>query len=180
MAKNDDELSATCRAGCDIARSGRPGPCVTAAPKDVQQHIGTCKGEGLLEFRGFDQRKIAREARKLSKKNAKDFFRILGGSNRPLIYAGGGIINSNASEALREFSNSFGIPAVTTLMGIGSIDTTSPLSLHMLGMHGTAYANYAVEDCDFLIAIGARFDDRVAGNVAEFAPKTQLISVVSP
>ncbi|MDK1022464.1 MAG: biosynthetic-type acetolactate synthase large subunit [Candidatus Hydrogenedentes bacterium] len=176
LVKDEDELEATIRSAFDIARSGRPGPVVIDIPKDVQQHVGTFKGEGLLEFRGFDQRKIARETRKLSKKNVKDFFRILGGSSRPLIYAGGGIINSNASEALREFSNTFGIPAVTTLMGIGSIDTTSRLSMHMLGMHGTAYANYAVEDCDFLIAIGSRFDDRVAGNVAEFAPNTKNIA----
>ncbi len=176
LVKNEDELEATIRSAFDIARSGRPGPVVIDVPKDVQQHVGTFKGEGLLEFRGFDQRKSAREARKLSKNKAKDFFRMLSGSDRPLIYAGGGIINSNAAEALREFSNTLGIPAVTTLMGIGSVDTTGPLSMHMLGMHGTAYANYAVEDCDFLIAIGARFDDRVAGSVAEFAPNTRNIA----
>ncbi len=176
LVENEEELEATIRSAFDIARSGRPGPVVIDVPKDVQQHIGTFKGEGLLEFRGFDQRKIARDIRKLPRKNAMEFFRILGESDRPLIYAGGGVINSNAAETLREFSNSFGIPAVTTLMGIGSIDTTSPLSLHMLGMHGTAYANYAVEDCDFLIAVGARFDDRVAGNVAEFAPNARNIA----
>ena len=81
-------------------------------------------------------------------------------SKRPLIYAGGGVINGNASGVLREFSTAFDLPVTTTLMGIGAVDTTSPLSLHMLGMHGTASANYAVEDCDFLIAVGARFDDR--------------------
>lgn len=112
----------------------------------------------------------------MPRKDAKDFFRILGESDRPLIYAGGGVINSNAAETLREFSDTFGIPAVTTLMGIGSVDTTSRLSQHMLGMHGTAYANYAVEDCDFLISVGARFDDRVAGNVAEFAPNVRNIA----
>jgi acetolactate synthase-1/2/3 large subunit len=91
-------------------------------------------------------------------------------SKRPLIYAGGGVINSNATDELREFAERFQIPVVTTLLGIGAMDTMNPLALHMLGMHGTAYANYAVEDCDFLIAVGSRFDDRVAGKVQDFAP----------
>ncbi len=176
LVKNEEDLEATVRSAFDIARAGRPGPVVIDLPKDVQQHVGTFKGEGLLDFRGFDQRKIARETRKLPKKSAKEFLRMLNASDRPLIYAGGGVINSDASGALREFSKAFGIPTVTTLMGIGAIDTTSPLSMHMLGMHGAAYANYAVEDCDFLIAVGARFDDRVAGNVAEFAPNTRNIA----
>src|SRR5262249_55248980 len=76
----------------------------------------------------------------------------------------------------REFASRFGIPVVTTLMGIGAVDTYSPLSYHMLGMHGAAYANYAVEDCDFLIAVAARFDDRVAGKPKEFAPRSRFIA----
>src|SRR5690606_14654807 len=95
---------------------------------------------------------------------------------RPLIYAGGGVVLANAASELRELSALFGIPVVTTLMGIGSVDTTSPLSMRMLGMHGTAFANYAVEDCDFLITLGARFDDRVAGNPAKFAPRARAIA----
>src|SRR5438876_7346894 len=104
------------------------------------------------------------------------FFDILRKSERPLIYAGGGVIKSDAARDLRRFATTLKIPVVTTLQAIGSFDTTHPLSLHMLGMHGTAYANYAVEDCDFLIAIGARFDDRVAGNAAKFAPNTNNIA----
>src|SRR4029077_4662312 len=92
----------------------------------------------------------------------------------PLIYAGGGVINGNAAAELRAFAKRFGIPVVTTLMGIGAVDTTSDLSLRMLGMHGTAFANYAVEDCDFLFAVGSRFDDRVAGKVKEFAPGAKV------
>jgi acetolactate synthase-1/2/3 large subunit len=101
---------------------------------------------------------------------------MLKDSRRPLIYAGGGVINGNASEQLREFAKQFQIPVVTTLMGIGSCDTTEALSLHMLGMHGTASANYAVDDCDFLIAVGARFDDRVAAVPTKFAPKAKCIA----
>jgi len=176
LVENEDDLEATIRSAFDIARSGRPGPVVIDVPKDVQQHMGPFRGEGLLSFPGFDKRKAGREARHLSKESALDFYRILRRSDRPLLYAGGGVIASGASEALREFADTFKIPVVTTLMGIGSVDTTDPLSLHLLGMHGTAYANYAVEDCDFLISVGARFDDRVAGNVATFAPNAKNIA----
>lgn len=176
LVKNEEDLEATVRSAFDIARSGRPGPVVIDVPKDVQQHFGIFKGEGLLEFRGFDQRKKVGEDRKLDKKNADKFFRMLKQSKRPLVYAGGGVIMGEAAKELRAFTKKFKLPAVTTLMGIGSVDTTDELSMHMLGMHGTAYANYAVEDCDFLISIGARFDDRVAGKVQEFAPNAKNIA----
>ncbi len=100
---------------------------------------------------------------------------MLGKAERPLLYCGGGVINGEAAPELRAFAERFGIPVVTTLMGIGAIDTTSDLSLQMLGMHGMAYANYAVEDCDFLFAVGSRFDDRVAGKVKEFAPHATIL-----
>ena len=96
--------------------------------------------------------------------------------NDLLIYAGGGVINGDASQELRAFADKFEIPVVTTLMGIGAYDTTKDRSLHMLGMHGTAFANYAVDDCDFLIAVGARFDDRVAAVPEKFAPKAKFIA----
>ena len=107
---------------------------------------------------------------------AAHFFAMLEESSRPLIYAGGGVINGNAGAALTEFATAFGVPVVTTLMGIGSLDTTHPLSMRMLGMHGAAFANYAVEDCDFLMAVGARFDDRVAGNPPKFASRAKFIA----
>jgi acetolactate synthase I/II/III large subunit len=100
---------------------------------------------------------------------AARFFAMLGESRRPLIYAGGGVINGNAADSLAVFARAFGIPVVTTLMGIGAYDTTDPMAMRMLGMHGAAFANYAVDDCDFLIAVGARFDDRVAGVPEKFA-----------
>src|SRR5258708_39721727 len=107
---------------------------------------------------------------------AARFFEMLGESERPLIYAGGGVINAGAASALTEFAAAFNIPVVTTLMGIGSVDTTSPSCLRMLGMHGTAFANYAVDDCDFLIAVGARFNDRVAGVPAMVAKNAKRIA----
>ncbi len=176
LVKDETQLEATMRSAFDIARSGRPGPVVVDIPKDVQQQMGLFRGEGLVEFRGYDTRKAASDAVKLTKARAERFFEILAASERPLVYAGGGVINGNAGPELREFCKTFGIPGVTTLLGIGSLDTTDPLSLHMLGMHGAAYANYAVEDCDFLIAVGARFDDRVAGKAQDFAPNAKNIA----
>ena len=112
----------------------------------------------------------------LGQPQCEAFFRLLAAARRPLIYAGGGVINANASEALRRFSDEYELPVCTTLMGIGCADTKTDRCLHMLGMHGTAYANYAVEDCDFLIAVGARFDDRVAGVPGAFAPNAKSIA----
>jgi acetolactate synthase-1/2/3 large subunit len=110
----------------------------------------------------------------LSDDRAQEFYRLLGESERPLLYVGGGLLNAHGARELRSFATRFQIPVVTTLLGIGAIETTDPLALRMLGMHGTAFANYAVEDCDFLIAVGARFDDRVAGKVKEFAPHAKI------
>jgi acetolactate synthase-1/2/3 large subunit len=113
---------------------------------------------------------------RLTEQDCAEFFDLLQQCERPLLCAGGGIISGDAAPQLREFSRIFQIPVVTTLMGIGSVDTTDRLSLHMLGMHGMAYANYGVMDCDFLITVGARFDDRVAGKVQEFAPKARFFA----
>ncbi|MDX9973136.1 MAG: biosynthetic-type acetolactate synthase large subunit [FCB group bacterium] len=176
LVSKEEELEATVRTAFEIARSGRPGPVVIDMPKDVQNYTGEFKGEGYLEFRGYEKRMAELRAARVNKEEAAEFFRMLGESERPLIYAGGGIINSNAADELRAFAKRFQIPVVTTLMGIGAMDTDDELALHMLGMHGTPYANYAVEDCDFLIAVGSRFDDRVAGKVSAFAPKAKHIA----
>jgi acetolactate synthase-1/2/3 large subunit len=173
LVEEPGELEATVRSAFEIARSGRPGPVVIDVPKDVQNWEGTFRGEGLLHYRGHESRMRRLAAAHVSEEECTAFFEMLRKSERPLIYAGGGVINGNAADLLREFAVSFQIPVVTTLMGIGAMDTTHDLSLRMLGMHGTAYANYAVEDCDFLIAVGARFDDRVAGKIHEFAPRAR-------
>jgi len=170
------KLEATVRTAFEIARTGRPGPVVIDVPKDVQNWIGEYQGTGLLSISGYRQRTSAIEANALTSGAAKVFFDFLQKSQRPLIYAGGGVINSKSADTLRQFAARFGIPVTTTLMGIGAQDTTDPLSLHMLGMHGAVYANYAVEDCDFLIAIGARFDDRVAAVPDKFAPNAEHIA----
>jgi acetolactate synthase I/II/III large subunit len=170
------KLEATVRTAFEIARTGRPGPVVLDVPKDVQNWKGVFHGSGRLAVTGYRQRMNRLEAGKLPEAACADFFAALNVADRPLIYAGGGIINGSAAYALREFSKAFRIPVVTTLMGIGAVDTTDSLSMRMLGMHGTAFANYAVDDCDCLLALGARFDDRVAGNVAKFAGRAKFIA----
>jgi len=169
-------LEATVRTAFEIARTGRPGPVVVDVPKDVQNWQGVFRGEGHLEVRGYRHRMNAVRRSVLREESCAEFFAMLGESRRPLIYAGGGVIHAEASEALRRFATELRIPVVTTLMGIGAFDTTHPLSLRMLGMHGAAFANYAVDDCDFLIALGARFDDRVAGVPARFARNAKCIA----
>ncbi len=176
LVEDPEELEPTIRTAFDIARSGRPGPVVIDIPKDVQNWSGVFQGHGLLKFRGYENRVHSMRSSRVSARDRAAFFDQLGKCKRPLIYAGGGVINSNAAEQVKHFAERFQIPVVTTLMGIGAFDTTNPLSLHMLGMHGMAYANYAVEDCDFLIAVGSRFDDRVAGKVSEFAPRAEYIA----
>ncbi|HEX6637303.1 MAG TPA: biosynthetic-type acetolactate synthase large subunit [Steroidobacteraceae bacterium] len=170
------KLEATVRTAFEIARTGRPGPVVIDVPKDVQNWSGEFQGSGTLPMPGYRKRLETLTTDIIDGTEANHFFEMLGESQRPLIYAGGGVINGNASEELREFSRAFDIPVVTTLMGIGAVDTTDRLSMRMLGMHGAAFANYAVDDCDFLITIGARFDDRVAGMPAKFAPNAKAIA----
>ncbi|HYR88949.1 MAG TPA: biosynthetic-type acetolactate synthase large subunit [Terriglobia bacterium] len=176
LVLDPEELEATVRTAFDIARSDRPGPVVLDVPKDVQNWTGVFRGEGLLELRGYRERLQALYGSEMPETKSAAFFDMLRKSERPLLYVGGGVIKSDAGRELKRFATTFQIPVVTTLQGIGSFDTTHPLSLHMLGMHGTAFANYAVEDCDFLIAVGARFDDRVAGNVKQFAPNARNIA----
>ena len=170
------KLEATVRTAFEIARTGRPGPVVLDVPKDVQNWKGVFHGSGRLPIPGYRQRMNRLEASKLPEAACADFFTALGAASRPLIYAGGGVVNGSASHALREFVKEFQIPVVTTLMGIGTIDTKNSLSMRMLGMHGQAFANYCVDDCDFLAAFGARFDDRVAGNPGKFAAKARFLA----
>ena len=175
LVTDPEQLEATVRTAFEIARTGRPGPVVVDVPKDVQNWEGRFRGEGLLPIPGYRHRLEQIDGNAVGEDQCREFFEMLADSKRPLIYAGGGVIKGEASNELRALAETFGIPVVTTLMGLGAMDTTRPLALHMLGMHGTAYANYAVDDCDLLIAIGARFDDRVAGDPPNFAPKARRV-----
>ena len=176
LVTNPELLESTVRSAFELARTGRPGPVVIDVPKDIQNWEGAFKGSGKLPLIGYSNRLNAVMNNKLQENSCEEFYSLLKNSKKPLIYAGGGVINANATNELRDFASHYGIPVTTTLMALGASDTTKPLSLHMLGMHGTASANYAVEDCDFLIAIGARFDDRVAGDPKGFAPNAKKIA----
>jgi acetolactate synthase-1/2/3 large subunit len=172
------KLEQTLRSAFEVARTGRPGPVVVDVPKDIQNWTGPYRGQGTLEFRGYSDRlrTMAKGARLEDDKRA-EFFDLLAQSERPLLYSGGGVITAGATAELRQFAERYRIPVVNTLMGLGTISVKHELGLGMLGMHGTACANYAVEDCDFLIAVGARFDDRVAGGRPHaFAPGARYVA----
>ncbi len=176
LVTDAEQLEATVRSAFELARTGRPGPVVVDIPKDVQNWEGAFKGEGVLPLHGYRRRLAAITENRLNDESCERFYTMLSESERPLIYAGGGVINANAVKAMRRLASEYGIPVTTTLMALGASNTQHPLALHMLGMHGVASANYAVEDCDFLIVIGARFDDRVAGNAPQFSPRAKNIA----
>lgn len=173
-----ETLEATLRTAFEIARSGRPGPVVVDLPKNVQTAQAEYDGGSTLAIPGFRSRMRMLEQAELNDEDCAAFFDRLSRASRPLIYAGGGVVVGNAADELTEFADTFGVPVTTTLMGIGGYNTRAPLALHMLGMHGTAYANYAVDDCDFLFAVAARFDDRVAGVPEKFAAGAKCIAQI--
>jgi acetolactate synthase-1/2/3 large subunit len=169
LVTDPEQLEETMRSAFELARTGRPGPVVIDIPKDVQNWEGEFKGQGTLPLPGYFHRLDAVRSNHLTDDACERFYKMLAQAERPLIYAGGGVINANATKPLRRFANEYDIPGTTTLMALGVGNTQHPMALHMLGMHGLASANYAVEDCDFLITVGARFDDRVAGDPKAFA-----------
>ncbi len=155
-----------------IAATGRPGPVLIDMPKDVQLATLEVPDEVEMDLPGYDPTPPVVVSEKIRQMAA-----AIKRARRPVIYAGGGIIISDASDELRELARITGIPVTTTVMGLGTFPGNSPQSLDMLGMHGSAYANYAVRDCDLLIALGVRFDDRVTGHVESFAKGAKIIHV---
>lgn len=156
-----------------VAATGRPGPVIVDLPKDVQlSDVPDADLDPPMNLPGYDATPpvIPSETIRQIAANIKL-------ARRPMIYAGGGIILGNAAEELKEFISKSGIPTVTTVMGIGAVPPDHPHSMDWLGMHGAAYANYAVRDCDLLIALGVRFDDRVTGKVEAFAKDAKIIHV---
>ena len=156
-----------------IAKSGRPGPVLIDIPKDV----GLEKFPYKVTFPENTKLNNYQINCKSNRKQIKKIIKLIDQSSQPLLYVGGGSISSNASKEIQALSNICQIPITTTLMGKGIIDENHELSLGMLGMHGTAYANFAVSECDLLIALGARFDDRVTGKLDEFACNAQVIHI---
>ncbi len=154
-----------------IARTGRPGPVLVDLPKDVQVGKHTSSGVFDLNLPGYKPR-VRGHTRQIELAA-----QAINAAQRPVLYVGGGVILSNAAEELRALAKRGNIPVTTTLMAMGAFDETDPLALHMLGMHGSAYANYAVQYSDLLIAVGARFDDRVTGKLESFAPFAKVIHI---
>ena len=166
------DLARVVREAFHIATTGRPGPVLIDLPKDVQEAQIAPSWDEPLNLPGYlvdeataqpEQIKQAAAAIKLAK--------------RPMIYAGGGVVAAEASEELRQFAAKTGIPVTMTVMGLGAFPHSNPQCLDMLGMHGAAYANYAVRDCDLLISLGVRFDDRVTGKLEAFAKDAKIIHV---
>ena len=156
-----------------IASSGRPGPVLIDIPKDVGQEFFNYERilPGEIIPKGFKRNGEINDA------DINQAIELIQESSRPLLYVGGGAISSGAHEEVETLANNYQIPVTTTLMGKGVFDERDDLSVGMLGMHGTAYANFAVTECDLLIAVGARFDDRVTGKLDTFAPSAKVIHI---
>jgi acetolactate synthase-1/2/3 large subunit len=171
LVKNAEDIPRVVKEAFHIAKSGRSGPVVIDIAKDAQTKKFKFKYPDKLDLPGY------KPTLKGHPRQIKAAAKMISICQRPVIYAGGGIVSSGATKELKEFAEKMNIPVTTTMMGLGAFPDDHSLALHMLGMHGTAYANYAVQECDLLIAIGARFDDRVTGHLATFAPKAKHIHI---
>ncbi|EOD55000.1 acetolactate synthase 2 catalytic subunit [Aeromonas molluscorum] len=165
MVTDTAELGQVIAEAFAIATSGRPGPVLIDFPKDVQ----------LAAMLPQYPQLAVEEPELLCPRALETARALLAAAERPMLYVGGGVGMANAEAQLREFAAVTGMPAVTTLKGIGALDPDSPVYLGMLGMHGTKAANYGVQQCDLLVVVGARFDDRVTGKLEEFAPGAKVI-----
>jgi len=172
LVERTEDVARVVKEAFYIARTNRPGPVVVDLPKDVM--------EGTIDFKPVEGEVNIRSYRVLKGFNSGQVIAavdLIKNAQQPVIYAGGGVIASNASQELRELAEKRKIPVTTTLMGMGSFPANHYLSLGMLGMHGTRYANYAVGECDVLVAVGVRFDDRVTGKIETFASHARIIHI---
>ena len=175
LVKDVNDLSEIMHKAFEIAMTGRPGPVLVDIPKDIQFNKGVYKSKKIKTSKNLN-------GSKLNKVNSKDldkFIEMMKNSSKPIFYSGGGVINSGprASELLRELVSLTGFPITSTLQGLGAYPCDDPQFLGMLGMHGTYEANNAMHDCDLMINIGARFDDRITGKIDEFSPKSKKIHI---
>jgi len=171
IVKDVKDLARTIREAFYIASTGRPGPVLVDIPVDIEVEKCISDGSKEMHLPGYKVQTKG-HARQISMAA-----KAINESERPVLYVGGGVVISDASEELRKFAMKANLPVTMTLLGLGCYDQSRPESLDMLGMHGSAYANYAVQECDLLIAVGARFDDRVTGNVKTFAPKAKIVHI---
>ena len=166
LVLDPDDVPGTIRHAFRVAASGRPGPVLVDVPRDVLQ--GACAWDGP----DVEPAEVPRRADAVSLRRAAF---AISNARRPILYVGGGVISSGASAEVRRLAAKARIPVTTTLMGKGAFPETDPLSLGMLGMHGTAYANWAMNEADLIVALGARFDDRITGKLATFAPHAKVV-----
>jgi acetolactate synthase-1/2/3 large subunit len=173
LVMNVLELPRIFKEAFELARSGRPGPVVIDIPKDVQIAKFQPVFPASTEFRNPY---IAQEHR-ATDDALKRVLDLVATARQPVIYAGGGIISADAHAELKAFAEKTGIPVATTLMGLGGFPETHPLSMQWFGMHGSAYGNWAVDECDLLLCLGARFDDRITGDTKTFATHARIVHV---
>jgi len=171
LVKDINQLAYTIHEAFHIARSGRPGPVLVDLPKDVMQASVVPKFPEAIKIKSYNPTYHA------NPRQVKRALELMLSARRPVLYTGGGIILSDASEELSKFAHLLQIPVTSTLMGLGGYPGDDPLWMGMLGMHGTYCANMAVSKADLLVAIGARFDDRVTGKLSDFAPHAKIIHV---
>jgi acetolactate synthase-1/2/3 large subunit len=171
LVKDVKDLALTIKQAFHLARTGRPGPVLVDLPKDVIADSAEFNYPPKIKMRSYNPTYQGHAGQ------IKRAVKLIAKAQKPLIYAGGGVILSNASKELTSLAQKFSIPATTTLMGLGGFPGTSPLFLGMVGMHGTFQANMAISHCDLLLAIGARFDDRVTGKVESFSRQSKKIHI---
>ena len=176
LVKDVRELPRVVNEAFLIATTGRPGPVLIDLPKDVQVNICDEEVDDTPRPHVVTRRKQL-GTHPLHDQQAQEAAELINKAEKPVLYVGGGAISSGAHMEVRKLADRANVPCTTTLLGMGAFDELDPKALHMLGMHGSAYANYAVQECDVLIAVGARFDDRVTGNLATFAPHAKIIHV---
>ena len=173
LVKDVNKLARTLHEAFYVARSGRPGPVLLDIPKDVQFAEGTYITPQQVSHKSYKPQVTPEPAR------IEEAVDLLAGAKRPIFYVGGGVVNSGreASRLLTQFVRLTGYPCTTTLMGLGAFPASDPQYLGMLGMHGTYEANLAMHGCDVMVAVGARFDDRVTGRVVDFSPGSKKIHI---
>jgi acetolactate synthase-1/2/3 large subunit len=168
-----NEIPRVMKEAFHLARSGRPGPIVIDIPKDVQQAKFRPVFPAAVEFRN----PILSPEHRADDDSLNKVLSLIAAAKKPVIYAGGGIISAEADKELRRFAETTHIPVATTLMGIGAFPESSPLSMQWFGMHGAAYGNWAVDEADLLLVLGARFDDRITGDTGRFAAKATIVHI---
>ncbi|MBN1435498.1 MAG: biosynthetic-type acetolactate synthase large subunit [Sedimentisphaerales bacterium] len=172
IVKNPKDLARILHEAFHVARTGRPGPVLVDLPVDIATaRLHYEPGEAVMDLPGYRVRQTGHMRQIVKAAEA------LNAAERPVIYAGGGVILGGAWAELNNLVQKANVPITTTLLGLGGFDENDPKSLQMLGMHGTAYANFAVQECDLLVAIGARFDDRITGDLSRFAPKAKVVHI---